>query len=118
VDKELERGKKATMELVQHMHNMGATSSEDVIEHDGRKWRIIVNLVDSEIKGNSRYCNQEWVCLECRAIGTYADLRRRHDSGEDTHCGIEVKDISDGECGGCKHEGDCCLDYRQEACYT
>ena len=61
---------------------------------------------------------QEWICLECRSTGTFADLRRRQDSGVDTHCGVEVKDISDGECGGCKHENDCCLDYRQEDCYA
>lgn len=62
--------------------------------------------------------SQEWICLECRTTGTYADLRKPFARGVDTHCGAEVKNIEDVDCKGCEHEGKCNLDYRTEYCYT
>ena len=61
---------------------------------------------------------QEWICLECRTTGTYADLRHRYPLGVDSHCGVEVKNIGDVECEGCKCENDCERDYRADGCYT
>ena len=70
------------------------------------------------IKEDNKVDKQEWICLECRATGIYADLRSRRDSGVDSHCGIEVKNIEDVECEGCKYENDCERDYRADGCYT
>ena len=44
LDEEIERGNKATMELLRHVDSMGASGIKETIEYNGHVWEIVVKI--------------------------------------------------------------------------